>query len=513
QVQSFQGRFLNFAFNREETLLLKKAAIEGGVTLYLLLVTIFDIFLYKLSGQEDIVLGTPIAGRRHADLQAIVGMFVNTLLLRNFPAGEKNFVEFLEEVKIRTLRAFENQDYQFEDLVEKVAIGRDPGRNPLFDVMFTWQEQANKKDDSVSRWYEGQVSRFDMTWFASEKNDCISLGIEYCTQLFKPETIIRFSGYFKKIAAQIIVAPGAKIAEIDFVPEEEKKQLLYAFNHPDTDYPGDKTIAQLFAAQVERTPDHMAIFSHGRTLLRTNTDNNRFITYRQLDKQSGRLTGVLAARGIQPGEIVGIMIERSIEMIIGILGILKSGCAYLPINPGFPQERIDYMLKDSATRIIIIKSEIRNPKFETNPNVQIMNDQNENCHFGTTLVLNLENLNFDIVSNFEFRASNFNPSNLAYIIYTSGSTGNPKGVPITDANLSPLLHWGYRHLEMNEKDRAIQNLSYYFDWSVWEIFITLTTGAGLFMITEELLLNPEKSAAFIQQHAITILHVTPTQYR
>ncbi|HLP60245.1 MAG TPA: condensation domain-containing protein, partial [Candidatus Deferrimicrobium sp.] len=155
QVQSFQGSFLNFAFNREETLLLKKAALERGVTLYLLLVTLFDIFLYKLSGQEDIVLGTPIAGRRHADLQAIVGMFVNTLLLRNFPSGGKNFVEFLEEVKIRTLRAFENQDYQFEDLVEKIAVGRDPGRNPLFDVMFTWQEQANKKDDSTSRLYEG----------------------------------------------------------------------------------------------------------------------------------------------------------------------------------------------------------------------------------------------------------------------------------------------------------------------------------------------------------------------
>ncbi|MCX6580880.1 MAG: amino acid adenylation domain-containing protein [Candidatus Aminicenantes bacterium] len=497
QVQSFVGKYFRFTLDREETILLKKAALEQGVTMFIVLTAIYNILLYKLSGQEDIVMGTPIAGRRHADLQEIIGMFVNTLVLRNFPSGNKTFVEFLEEVKTRTLWAFENQDYQFEDLVEKVAVGRDPGRNPLFDVVFTWQElmdgtaaapKPNEKiiddiDENIPNLYEGRVARFDMTWFSSEENNRLTLGIEYCTKLFKPETIERFSNYFKKTVSHIIAAPGARIAEIDIVPGEEKHRLLYDFNCRETEYPCDKTIPQLFAEQAEKTADHIALV--GATAVETlrATALRKQISNSQLNEQSDGLAVILLEKGALPGDIVGIMIERSIEMIIGLLGILKAGCAYLPINPGFPQERIDYMLKDSSAKILLTANDI---------------------------VFNYHHSSF--ILNGRPRRG-LHHSNLAYIIYTSGSTGNPKGVPITHANLSPLLHWGYRHLGINEKDRVIQNLSYYFDWSVWEIFITLTTGAGLFMISEELQLNPEKSVAFIRRHAVTVLHVTPTQYR
>ncbi|MDQ1352313.1 MAG: hypothetical protein QG657_2619 [Acidobacteriota bacterium] len=505
QVQSFVGKYFRFTLDREETALLRKTALEQGVTMFLILTAIYNLILYKLSGQEDIVIGTPIAGRRHADLQGIIGMFVNTLVLKNYPSGNKTFAGFLEEVKTRTLRAFENQDYQFEDLVEKVSVGRDPGRNPLFDVVFTWQEFVEGKttsnenttdstEESAPNLYESRVARFDMTWFTAEENNCLTLGIEYCTKLFKPETIERFSTYFKKTVSQVIAAPNTRIAEIDIISEEEQHRLLYDFNCRETEYPNDKTISQLFAEQVEKSPDRVGLVAdvgHVRPVGPVG------LTYHQLHEQSDQLAGLLWEKGALPGDIAAIMIERSNEMIIGLLGILKSGCAYLPINTGFPQERVQYMLEDSNAKILLGMEECKK---------KIM----INCQL---LIVNCKLASSPQVPSHHSSFINHHSNHLAYIIYTSGSTGNPKGVPITHANLSPLLHWGYHHLGINEKDRTIQNLSYYFDWSVWEIFITLTTGASLFMITEELLLNPEKSVAFIRQHAITVLHVTPTQYR
>ncbi|MDQ1354468.1 MAG: hypothetical protein QG657_4777, partial [Acidobacteriota bacterium] len=523
-VQSFEGHSLGFEISALEMKDLKKMAVQEGVTLYMVLQSVTNIFLAKLSNQEDIIIGTPTAGRRHADLERIIGMFVNTLAIRNFPVGEKRFTDFLGEVKERTLAAFENEDYQFEDLVEKVLVNRDMGRNPLFDVVFVLQNldvQGTIADMNIPGLLvkpyasELQNSKFDITLSCFEGRDGLIFTMEYCTRLFKEETIKRFIGYYRNIISIVLANPLGKIADIEIITEEEKRLIMEEFNDTGVPYPVGKTIPELFESQVGKTPDRIAVFGHGLT--RTTTDNHVgaesnsapsfrhiYMSYRQLNEQSDQLAGLLIEKGVLADDIIGIMLERSIDMILGILGILKSGAAYLPIDPSAPPERVDYMLKDSGARILINKSEIRNPKSETNPNVQKINVQNKNRD--SIIGRPRRGLHH---SSFSIQHSN----HLAYIIYTSGSTGKPKGVPISHANLSPLLHWGYRHLGLGTKDRFLQNLSYYFDWSVWEIFIGLTTGACLYMVAKELLLNPEACVAFMKQNDITVLHVTPTQYQ
>ncbi len=484
-VQSFEGHSIRFELDKEHSRVLVELAKQEGATLYMVLLAIYNILLCKLSGQEDVIVGTPTAGRRHADIQYIIGMFVNTLALGNSPAGGKPFNAFLKEIKERTLAAFENQEYQFEDLLEELKVTRDSGRNPLFDTMFSFEnmnfpglEIPGLKLAPIEIDHIKKVSRFDITLIAQEAGENLSFVFEYCTRLFASETIERFIVYFKEIIVSVIKDPGAKICDMDIIPEEEKQQLLYEFNDTTGEYPADKTIHGLFAEQVEQTPDCVALF-----VGRVGRVGHVCLTYRELNDRADRLAHLLIEKGVLADTIVGIMVDRSLEMIIGIIGILKSGGAYMPINLEYPEERKQYMLKDSAAKILLTANEI--------------------ASLSTECVFNSHHSSFIA----------HHSSNLAYLIYTSGSTGKSKGVPITHANLSPLLHWGYSHLRIGSKDRALQNLAYYFDWSVWEIFITLTRGAGLYMVSEEVLLNPGLCLEFINTHALTILHITPTHYQ
>ncbi|HLP61133.1 MAG TPA: amino acid adenylation domain-containing protein, partial [Candidatus Deferrimicrobium sp.] len=279
--QSFAGGSTGFQIGKKETLGLTHLGLKTGTTSYMILLATYNILLWKLTGQEDIVVGSPAAGRRHHDFEPIMGMFVNTLALRNNPMGDKPFLEFLAEVKESTLNAYENQDYQYEELVEKVVETRDMSRNPLFDVVFALE---NKELNGVLQGmelpglvvtrceYEETVSKFDLTLFAREAEEDFSFSFEYSTRLFKKETIARFSRYFKRILDGVLEDPGKPMSKIDMLADEEKRQLLINFNETRTAYPADKTIPQLFEEQVERAPDRVAVFGHGRT--RTNTDNN-----------------------------------------------------------------------------------------------------------------------------------------------------------------------------------------------------------------------------------------------
>ncbi|HLP47901.1 MAG TPA: amino acid adenylation domain-containing protein, partial [Candidatus Kapabacteria bacterium] len=436
-VQSFAGNSLSFKIGIEETRSLNEMALREGATLFMVLAGVLNILLTKLSGQEDIAMGVPVAGRRHADLEKIIGMFVNTLALRNYPCGEKSFLVFLNELKDRTLSAFENQEYQFEDLVEKVVSQRDMSRNPLFDILLAVQnvkripaarfekdktsETAEKeKDDDVI-----QVSKFDLEINAWEVGEEIKIIFIYCTKLFKQETIERFIIYFKKIIAIIIQRPAIRIKDIEIITDEEKEQILNAFNQTAAIYPKNKTVPQLFAEQVEQTPDYIALVGavEGEAKKRSGEEEKNSdletlratslqiqMSYRQLNEQCNQLAGSLIEKGVLPGNIIGIKMERSVEMVIALIGVLKAGGTYLPIDPDYPQERIDYMLKDSNAKVLINKSEARTSKYETNPNVQKINDQNKNIE-GLT-VLNLNHLDFEFVSNFGFRNSDLNSSNL-----------------------------------------------------------------------------------------------------
>jgi len=263
-VQSFAGKTIPFTLGEKEIVALQEVARQEKVTLFMVLVSLFKIWLSKLSGQEDIVIGTPAAGRSHPELENIIGMFVNTLVIRSNPEGKKLYREYLNELKQKTLAVFENQEYQFEDLVEVLLIPRDAGRNPLFDVMFVLQNTETREVKSGglkinSQEYVSDISKFDLTLSVEESSGKMDFEIEYCTALFKEETIKRFISYFKNIAAAVTSAPGAKLSVIELLSEAEKREILYEFNDTFREFPGEKILPQLFEEQVEKTPGNSTL--------------------------------------------------------------------------------------------------------------------------------------------------------------------------------------------------------------------------------------------------------------
>jgi amino acid adenylation domain-containing protein len=499
-IQSFAGRHIHFEIHRKEADVLKSMARQQEVTLFMLLLSLYTVFLSKLTSQEDIVVGTPIANRRHPDLEPIIGMFVNTLVLRNFPIGQKRFLLFLEEVKETTIQAFENRDYLYEDLVEKVEIERDTGRNPLFDTMFVLQnmEVLELEIPGVNVQpvvFETQISKFDITLTAVEKKEKLAFTFEYCTKLFKEETIRRFAGFFKKTILTILENHDIRILEIEIISEEEKNRLLYEFNDTKADYPLNKTIHQLFQEQAEKQPHQVVLAAQSagrgpqseyekRSPLRAVGDA---ITYRELNNQSDLLAHILIEKGVTADTTAAIMVERSIQMIIGILGILKAGGAYLPIDPGYPPERIDFMLKDSKAKILLKDNDFTPGVFNNRPK-------------GTTSHLHL---------------SPAPATSLAYIIYTSGSTGTPKGVMIGHRNVNNLVT-GLKERIYSKYTRKLHVCllsPYVFDASVKQVFGALLLGHGLYIVPEDLRMDGPGLLAFYKRYGIDISDGTPTHIR
>ncbi|HLP57213.1 MAG TPA: amino acid adenylation domain-containing protein, partial [Candidatus Deferrimicrobium sp.] len=528
----FAGRQSGFVLEKAETAALKALARTEDVTLYMVLLSIYTIMLARLAGQEELPVGAPMAGRGHVDTLPIIGMFINTLVLRCFPVMEKTYGDYLLELKTVVLAGLENQDYPFEDVVEEMVLSREAGRNPLFDVAFVLQNMDVPEIEIrdlklIPHLFDSGVAKFDMALIVEELNDTLRFTFEYRTSLFTPETMVRLGHFFKQISSAAVADTLQKVGSIDMLSLEEKTKLLEEFNCTRAIIP-EATLPDLFQQQVERTPDRVALVGAGEGEDEKKEEKKRrreeekrngiHLSYRELNKQSDRLAGLLIEKGVLPDTIVGIMMERSIDLIIGILGILKAGGAYMPIDPEYPIERINYILRDSAARIIISKSEIRNPKFETNPNDQNTNDQNKNKKCHEAFVLNFENLNLNSIkgcprrglSNFDIRASNFNSLNLAYVIYTSGSTGKPKGVMVNHRSLVNLCSWYHRYFAVTVNDRASQYTSPGFDASIWEIFPHLLNGAALYMIHNEIKLDIFALNRYFEVHCITTAFL-PTQ--
>ncbi|MGE5342713.1 MAG: non-ribosomal peptide synthase/polyketide synthase [Candidatus Omnitrophota bacterium] len=514
-IQSVEGRNTRFELTVEETMALNTLAKRHQATLFMVLLAIFNIFLAKLSNREDMIIGTPTAGRNHAGLESIIGMFLNTLALRNDPSGEKTFVAFLGEVKEKTLHAFNNQDYPFEDLVEKITVERDMSRNPIFDVMVLLQNivdasgtgsipvEAIKHLNGLNVKplnLDHDTSKLDLTLIAAEQEGQLTFAFEYGVPLFKAETIDRFIRYFKTLTTSVLEAPDRKIHELEILDEEEKHRILMTFNDTRAEYPEDKTIHQLFEEQVERTPDRVAV--SGLTsvgALREAPLKKSYgsirelplqLTYRRLNEESNRLSNELIEKGIQPNAIVAIMMERSIEMIIAILGILKAGGAYCPIDVDYPQERKDFMLKDSAAALVCPGAHAGAP-LQRRISVGADPCVCPGAHTGAPL------------------HSNKN-SNIAYIIYTSGTTGTPKGILVEHASVINLVMSQKKEFGIDETERVLQFSPLGFDASVEQIFIALLSGAALIVIDKHTLRDIDKFEAFIINQSITHLHAVPS---
>jgi amino acid adenylation domain-containing protein len=352
-VQRFVGDKVYFTLDAKETKTLKIISRENDVTLYMTLLAVFNILFSKLSGQEDIIVGTPIAGRRHTDLQYVIGMLVNSLPMRNFPSSVKTFRHFLKEVKQRILEAFENQEYPFEELVERVSVQRDTSRNPIFDIMFAFQNQVEEPGIEEPGYEVGRevtrripihkISRFDIGFDVLETKGEIEFCLEYCTELFKPTTIEKFIEYYKKIIAEIAKNQEQKLADIEIIPGKEKEEILRISNGVEEPGYQEKPLHRWFEQQVEKTPHRVAVTG-------TSMDH---ISYEQLNKEANQLALLLREKGAGPGCVVGVMMDRSVKMITAILAILKTGGAYLPIDPQLPGQRLNTMLTDSKVLLLL----------------------------------------------------------------------------------------------------------------------------------------------------------------
>jgi tyrocidine synthetase III len=491
-IKSFEGKTVSFEIGKKETGALRQLADEGGSTLYMAMLGIYNVLLSKLCNSDDIVIGTPVAGRLHADLEKVVGLFVNTILLRNYPNGDKAFNLFSDEVKEGTLKAFDNQEYQFEDLIEKIKISRDTSRNPLFDVMFTYIKNEMESDEEVKNdnlWkdqkkytLESNISKFDLTLTVTEMPDHLICGFEYCTKLFKEETIHRFVKYMKNILSTVLADPFIKISDVKILSDEEKTLQLINFNDTARDYPHDETIMDLFEARVERAPDDIAVTNYLGS-------GDQPLTYGQLNKISNQLASLLQAKGVKTDTIVGIKTQRSMEMIIGIWAVLKAGAAYLPIDPNDPQERINYMLNDSNVSLILTDGS------------------------GTPMNSNIDVIDLTSVDVQEYQnppARLAQSNNLAYVIYTSGSTGNPKGTMIQHHSLVNRLNWMQQQYLIGPGDVILQKTIFTFDVSVWELFWWSMTGAALCLLGPGDEKNPEAITAAIENKGVTTMHFVPS---
>jgi len=497
-VQSFEGSTQEFEIGRKEKEQLESLALEQASTLYMVLLSLFNIFLAKVSGQEDIVLGSPVAGRNHPDLEQVIGIFINTLALRNYPVGEKKVKAFLREIRDKTLKAQENQEYPFEDLVELVEVNRDTSRNPLFDVMLVMQNMEKKElqipDLKLKEYpHENKKSKFDMTFTCVEQDNKLSFTITYSTALFNKETIERFIGYFKRIVFDILENSGRSISEIDILSTEEKQRLLIDFNNTVTEYEyqEDKAIHQLFEEQVFKTPDDIAIVGTGFDVFHRG-ENHQF-TYSEFNRMSNQLARLLRAKGVCADTITAIMTEPSLEMIVGIMAILKAGGTYLPMAPKHPDERIKYMINDSETRLLLTQASfIHRIPFE----IELINIEEIDIYKGKGT--NLESIS--------------GPIDLVYTIYTSGSTGKPKGVLLKHENLVNYVCWFTHNVDLIKKDRTVLTSSFGFDLGYTSVFPSILTGCQLHILREETYLSPENLISYIVKNEISYIKLTPSLF-
>ncbi|MBE0339247.1 non-ribosomal peptide synthetase [Paenibacillus sp. 23TSA30-6] len=497
-VRSFEGDVLEFTLNQRQSEGLKSIAVQTESTLYMVLLAAYTALLSHYSGQEDIIVGSPIAGRPHADLGSLIGMFVNTLAIRNYPEGGKTFRDYVLEVKENALKAFEHQDYPFEELVDKLGVDRDLSRNPLFDTMFALQNLEQKEQQLEGLQLtpypsEQTAAKFDLSLFALEDGEQIACGLQYGTRLYKRETIERLAIHLQQLIHAVIDQPDIVLSAIEMVSSREKEQIVQQFNDTVADYPypRNKALHVLFEEHAAQSPDRLAV-----------TFADTQLTYRELNERSTRLAHTLVSHGIRRGsepeiQRVGIMAERSIELIVGMLAILKAGGAYVPIDPDYPEERIRYLLEDSGAGLLLSQ---RREQVLFEPGIPVIDLSDEQ-------LWSSENVFYDPTDEAAVTPIEGSSSDLAHVMYTSGTTGKPKGVMIEHRNIVRLVK-NKSHATLDENTRLLQTGAVVFDASTFEIWGTLLNGGQLYLVSYDTILDTAKLKQAIDKHNINTLFLT-----
>ena len=481
-VQSSNGAITGLRIDKVLSEGLQALSQQQGTTMFMTLLAAFNVLLYRYSGQGDICVGTPIAGRQQQELEGLIGFFVNTLALRSSVDGSAAFTTLLQQVKATTLEAYDHQEIPFEKVVEAVVKERDLSRSPLFQVMLVLQntpevQQLHLGELQLSRGAAGisanTTSKFDLTFNIAETVQGLFLAIEYCTDLYEATTIQRIAGHFVALLQAVVDTPSQSVDTLSMLSPVEEEQLLVTFNNTAVAYPTDKNIINLFEEQVAKTPDHTAIVHETEQL-----------SYEVLNTKANQLAHYLRSKGVTTETLVPVCIERSPAMIIAILGVLKAGAAYVPVDPQYPAERIAYMLEDSSAAIVISSKE-SSPKIAAMAALEIIEIDGS----GDILQQPVHNPAVAIA-----------PNHLAYVIYTSGSTGRPKGVMVQHSNLYSFICWCRQEFSSSRFDMVYATTSICFDLSTFEIFYPLSIGKPLRILTDGLYISkylPEDTGVLI----------------
>ncbi|MCF3578480.1 amino acid adenylation domain-containing protein, partial [Planktothrix agardhii] len=484
-VQSFVGAYQEFSLSPALSQALTELSRKQGVTLFMTLLAAFDALLYRYTGSSDILVGTPIANRNRGEIEGLIGFFVNTLVLRTDLADNPSFSQLLTRVREVAMDAYAHQDLPFEMLVEALQPERDLSHTPLFQVAFVLQNTPKSEIEMTGLKVtdlplENTTAKFDLTLAMVHTDNALKGVWEYNTDLFDSGTIERLAGHFVNLLAGIVANPQAQISQLPLLTEVEQQQLLIEWNNTQVDYPQIKCIHQLFEEQAERTPDAIAVVFE-----------NQQLTYAELNGRANQLAHYLQSLGVVADQLVAICVERSLEMIVGLLAILKAGAAYLPIDSDYPQERISFMFQDTQVKILLTQESL----LVSLPNHQAI---------VVCLDKDWEQINQASQENLNSAVS---AENLAYVIYTSGSTGTPKGVIVTHQAVNRLV-LNTNYIQFTPDDCVVQASNIAFDAATFEIWGALLNGAKIIILAKSVLLSPQEFALSLKENQISVLFLT-----
>ncbi|HEY3304677.1 MAG TPA: amino acid adenylation domain-containing protein [Candidatus Binatia bacterium] len=495
-VQSFRGARQSFALPKALCDELKAFSRRQGLTLFMTLLSAFQVLLHRYTGQDDIVIGSPIAGRTRAEIEELIGLFINTLVLRGDLSGDPKFTELLARVRQAALEAYEHQELPFEKLVEELRPERDPSRSPLFQVMFVLQNMPRTALELAGVTVtplevDSGTAKFDLTLSMAEQAGLLRATLEYSADLFEEATIERMAGHFQTLLEGIVRNPDQRLSELRILTEAERHRILIEWNDTKRDYPTDKCIHELFEEQVERTPDAVAVVFPSTG---SGQSEDRQLTYGELNRRANQLAHYLKKRGVGPEALVGLCVERSLEMVVGLLGILKAGGAYLPLDTSSPNKRLAFILQDAHIAVLLTQRRL----------AEGLSDEVRH-----TICLDTD---WQAVA----RESDANPvsstkgENLAYVIYTSGSTGTPKGVLVEHRQILNYVKGisDRLHLEPGAGFAMVQPLSV--DSSQTVIFPALISGGCLHVISEDRAADPRALGDYFRRFPIDLLKIAPS---
>ncbi|WP_462179170.1 amino acid adenylation domain-containing protein [Pseudoalteromonas maricaloris] len=494
-IQSFAGDVYVSTIAKDTLDGLKDVCQRQGATLFMGLHAAFSVLLSRYSNEKDIVLGTPVANREQSEIAELIGFFVNTLVLRSNLSGNPSFNELLRQSKTMLLEGYAHQQVPFEQIVERLQPQRSLSHSPLFQVMIEFQnnDEGNLSLPGLTAQYldhQGgmNVAKFDLTLNIFEGQDGLHLGWHYNTDLFKRESIEGMSQHFNLLLAELLRLPEESVFALELVSDEERRQILCDWNDTQADFPSQTCIHELFEHKAEQNPQKEALVYQGVAF-----------SYDELNLRANQLAHYLKAQGVKPDTLVGLCIERSFDMVIGLLGILKAGAAFVPLEPSYPEARIAYMLDDGDMGIVITQQRFLSELPLLAPLALCLDDDKVRDELASMPQNNQAVSSLGLC-----------PHHLAYVIYTSGSTGKPKGVMVEHQALSNRIYWMDQEYTSTPQDRFLQKTPFSFDVSVWEFIWPLTTGASLVLAKPEGHKDPAYLSSLMAQENITKVHFVPS---